>query len=286
MLIFEDKIQYINAAYGDLMELAKSYNNIYVEAEPFPNIVFRNFFDEAVLSFVLEEFEDTIKNNGLQHKSPNQLKTTTVGENHFGDKTKAFIHYLNSEPFLKFLKALTGIEEVLITDPFMEAGGLHEVKKGGFMKIHTDFNKHPRTKLDLRLNVLVYLNKDWRDNFNGQLEFWDKDMERCVKKVTPEFNSLVVFSTTDMSYHGLPTPIDCPKGFSRKSICVYYYSNGRPAHEIIEGLEDPDTRFKPRKGVQDDMAVLNYNNRLKIKKIVKNITPPVIFNFFEKLGRR
>ena len=74
--------------------------------------------------------------------------------------------------------------------------GQHEIKPGGLLKIHADFNKHNISGLDRRLNVLVYLNKDWKEEYGGHFELWDKDMKHCVKKILPTFNTMAIFSTT------------------------------------------------------------------------------------------
>jgi hypothetical protein len=66
-------------------------------------------------------------------------------------------------------------------------------------------------------------------------------MARCEQRILPVFNRTVVFSTTDASFHGHPTPLACPEGMSRKSVSFYYYTNGRPAHE---GAAPHDTIFR------------------------------------------
>ena len=81
---------------------------------------------------------------------------------------------MNSLRVLLFLEALTGIEG-LIPDPYFGGGGPHQIQPGGFLKIHADFNVHPQLKLDRRLNMLIYLNKDWREEYGGHLELWDRD---------------------------------------------------------------------------------------------------------------
>ncbi len=103
--------------------------------------------------------------------------------------------------------------------------------RGGFLKVHADFNWHPKLKLDRRLNVLIYLNRDWKDEYGGALELWDRSMTGPEKSVLPVFNRTVVFSTTDFSYHGHPHPLACPEATTRKSVSLYYYSNGRPDEE-------------------------------------------------------
>ena len=44
---------------------------------------------------------------------------------------------------------------------YLFGGGLHELKDGGFLNIHCDFNKHPKMNLDRRINALIYLNHNW-----------------------------------------------------------------------------------------------------------------------------
>ena len=39
-----------------------------------------------------------------------------------------------------------------------------------------------------------------RFEFGGHLELWDRNVERCVQRLLPVFNRMVVFSTTDFSY--------------------------------------------------------------------------------------
>lgn len=96
------------------------------------------------------------------------------------------------------------------------------------------------------------LNKDWKSEYGGHFELWDKEMTQCVKKVLPSFNTIALFSTTDFSYHGLPDPLQCPENMSRKSLALYYYSNGRPTEEIISGQENHGTLFKARKNSEED----------------------------------
>jgi hypothetical protein len=270
-------MNFLNPKFANLKEVAARYKDIYQGNDPFPNISFEKFFDEDMLDGVINEFEDLDKGATLKYDTPNEVKLASKGETRFGDKTKAFVHYLNSEPFLEFLQELTGIDETLMPDPYLEGAGYHQTKAGGFLKIHADFNKHKLTKLDRRLNVLVYLNKDWKDEYGGHFEMWDTEMTHCVKKVRPDFGTMALFSTTDFSYHGLPNPLTCPPDRSRKSIALYYFSNGRPASEVHAGLEDHTTLFKVRKGDTVDAEMLKFNKKQGAKEFLKDLTPPILF---------
>ena len=237
--------EYINEKYRDLFQTASMNESNYFNAIPFPSISFDDFFNPDILEKVLSEFPDMSKRKDVVkfNMPAEQLKFAGKGENTFGEETKKFMHYLNSEPFLNFIAKLSGIKETLLGDPYYAGGGHHEIKKSGYLKIHSDFNFHPSTKLDRRLNVLIFLNKNWKEEYGGHFELWDLKMEKCEKKVLPKFNTMAMFTTTDTSWHGHPDPLNCPEGMSRKSLALYYYSNGRP-----DKFPSQTTVFQERKG--------------------------------------
>lgn len=133
---------------------------------------------------------------------------------------------LNSNKFLKWLEEVTEIKE-LIADPALFGGGLHQSVNGAFLNVHVDFNLHPKTNDHRRLNVLIYLNSDWKEEFGGVLELWDlRDKKRKMQlaNIAPAFNRCVIFETNEISFHGHPKPLNIPAGSSRKSIATYYYT--------------------------------------------------------------
>ena len=202
----------------------------YTTARPFPHIVLDGLFPDALLEGVLAEFPKPGEIPWQHFDSPTEKKLGYTTARRSGRDLQSFLWQMSSPPVLQFLEALTGIEG-LIPDPYYGGAGPHQIEPGGFLKIHVDFNWHPLLKLDRRLNLLVYLNKDWQEEYGGHLELWDREMTRCEQKVLPVFNRTVVFSTTDFSYHGHPEPLACPPGMTRKSVSFYYYSNGRPDEE-------------------------------------------------------
>ena len=252
---------------------------IYRGNEPFPNICFDDFFDEIYLKKVLKEFPDLSKlDNKIYYNNPNEIKLATKGAKQFGNYTLQLVNYLNSEPFLLYLQQITGIEETLIPDPYFEGGGFHEIKRDGLLKIHVDFHKHRKMKLHRRLNLLIYLNEDWREEYGGHFELWEKDMSKCVKKILPIFNRVAIFSTTGNSWHGHPTPLNCPNNKSRKSLALYYYTNGRPFNEISEKDKNRiTTTFNARKG-EDSIRMIFYN---KILSLLHYILPSKIIEILK-----
>lgn len=202
----------------------------YVNARPFPHIVLDNLFPNEILEEVLDDFPRPDEIAWRKFDNPTEKKLGYWHENALRPRIQLFLYEMSSAPLLQFLEALTGIEG-LVSDPYYGGAGPHQIERGGFLKVHVDFNWHPLLKLDRRLNLLVYLNKDWQEEYGGHLELWNRDVSRCEQKVLPVFNRTVVFSTTDFSYHGHPTPLACPEGRTRKSVSFYYYSNGRPDEE-------------------------------------------------------
>ncbi len=282
-------MRFINSV-EELHSLARNNREAYLSARPFPNIYFDTFFNEGSLSEVLDEFPDLSKEPDLSFDDPNQVKLASVGEYRFGEKTKDFMRFLNSQPFLEFRSLLTGIGG-LIADPYFDGGGAHQIMPGGLLKIHADFNKSMQINLDRRLNVLVYLNKDWNEEWGGHLELWDREMKGVEKKILPIFNRLAVFTTTDFSYHGHPDPLKCPPDRSRKSVALYYYTNGRPPEEV-SALGVHTTLFQIRPDSPEEHAALlkaASDSRAKrtsmAKEVIRQITPPLLYNVAKKLVR-
>jgi hypothetical protein len=201
----------------------------YAAAQPFPHAVMDGLFQDGVLEGVLADFPRP-EEMPARFDNATEKKLGHTYETPVRDNVREFLWTMSSAPVLQFLEALTGIEG-LIPDPYFGGAGPHQIVRGGFLKVHVDFNWHPLLRLDRRLNLLVYLNHDWREEYGGHLELWNRDMTRCERKVLPVFNRTVVFSTTDVSFHGHPEPLACPEGRTRKSVSFYYYTNGRPEAE-------------------------------------------------------
>lgn len=261
----------------ELMARARRLRPQYVSAAPFPHIVIDDFFPEEALLPILDEFPRPKQVDWQRFDSPNERKLALRDERQMGPATRQLMWELNSQVFVEFLEELTGIEG-LIPDPHLVGGGLHQIERGGNLKIHADFNHHKRLKLDRRLNLLLYLNKDWPEEYGGHLELWDTQMKGCVKRVLPVFSRVVVFSTTDFSYHGHPNPLTCPEGRSRKSIAMYYYTNGRPAEEVSPVHT---TLFVPRPG--EDVKV---EAERTLRDVVKDLVPPIVLRGLKRLQGR
>jgi len=203
----------------------------YLSADPFPHIVLDGLFEDADLDPVLADFPRPEETRWLEFDSPTEKKLGYYHERStISPRVRAFLNAMNGFEMLMFLEALSGIDG-LIPDPYFGGGGIHQIETGGFLKVHADFNVHPKLKIDRRMNMLVYLNKDWREEWGGHLELWSADASECRARIAPLFNRTVIFSTTDTSFHGHPHPLTSPEGVTRKSVSLYYYTAGRPEDE-------------------------------------------------------
>ena len=235
----------LNNKFINLDEVSTKYHQQYLNNKPFSHIVFDNFFNTLFLEKILEDFPKNLEKTGIKFEDKQEKKIASKNPDIISNNTNTLINFLNSYKFLNFLNNLSGMQETLIPDPYLWGGGYHELKNGGYLNIHADFNVHPQLELNRRINLLIYLNKNWKENYGGSLELWDKDMSKCVSKIIPTFNKIVIFNTNDFSYHGNPEIIDNPHNTSRKSIALYYYSNGRPRTDAKDEISH-NTIFQKR----------------------------------------
>ncbi|HAA92114.1 MAG TPA: proline hydroxylase, partial [Rhodospirillaceae bacterium] len=196
-------------------------------ADPFPYVVIDEFLRPESADALLGEFGQPPRDGGKwnQYTHYNERKSGLTRMDAMGAATRAVIDELSSQEFLDWLSGLSGIED-LLADPDLDGGGLHEIKPGGFLNIHTDFLSHTkRPHWRRQLNLLIYLNKEWQADWHGELELWDGGMEAQAAAIEPVFNRCVIFHTTEKSFHGHPVPLACPDDVTRKSLALYYFSD-------------------------------------------------------------
>jgi Rps23 Pro-64 3,4-dihydroxylase Tpa1-like proline 4-hydroxylase len=204
-------------------------------AKPFRYTVFEGFFKPAAAEQILERYPSIGdgKWDGTTYVDQKNKfqKTQFDGDPVLGQAFRE----LNSPQFLAWLEETTGIHD-LTGDPDLFGGGLHQSIAGAFLNVHVDYNIHPLTQLHRRLNVLIYMNKNWKDQYEGHLELWDLSANRKIllAKISPQFNRCVIFETNEISYHGHPKPLKTPPEVNRKSIATYYYTKDRPGHEMAK----------------------------------------------------
>jgi Rps23 Pro-64 3,4-dihydroxylase Tpa1-like proline 4-hydroxylase len=244
-----------------LVELASQEHKNYISAKPFAHGVYDDIFSPEILNEIINEFEiDEVKWHKFESKY--EKKSQMNHDRSMPPTTRSLIHNLNSEPFLNFLESLTGIKG-LIPDPYLMGGGLHQIPTGGKLGVHVDFNVHSIMKVYRRINVLIYLNKDWDETYGGHFELWDDKKGACQKKILPTFNRMAIFSTTSKSFHGHPEPLNCPPERSRRSLALYYYTANERGEQ---SGQSHSTQFLTKKGAREELTFTpNLTSRLKNK---------------------
>ena len=226
--------------------------NIYIN-EPFPHCVIDNFLDITIANKLYEEI-NSLKLEDANCKFINIKDTNQYNKFAFSQIEKLplllrnVFAYLNTKDFVKKIEKVTGISDLIYGDVKLRGAGIHIIKNKGSLNMHTDFNTyyHPtHGKLDRRINLLIYMNKDWKSEYKGDLLMYNPDNISNVKRIQPLFNRCVIFNTTNKSVHGHPEPLCVPEDLYRKSLAVYYYTKNKNGKVDFEGDAEHNTIFHP-----------------------------------------
>lgn len=258
-----------------LEDRGRELRDAYVSASPFPHIVIDDFLPASILDLCLEHFPVAPDPDSVSFDRAQERYKTSFNPDYLAPPVRSFFYSLNSRPFIRFLENLTGIDG-LIPDPFFVGGGFHQTTNGGHLSVHADFNLHKALGVERRLNILIYLNRDWDVSYGGALELWDREMKQCVKRIVPEYGRCVVFSTTDVSFHGHPEPVAHPRGLPRRSIALYYYT------ATWDGSKrSRTTHFQARPGTRD-----GFDWAVKSREWLDDLLPPIVKRAWLRRERR
>lgn len=213
----------------------------YTETYPFPHVVIDNFLEKEALEQIVSEAR-TMNSEDAYYKAthkPNALEFNKFAfKSNFPPMMDRLFKELVSESFVQSIEKLTGIQPIITNDLSLAGAGLHRISNEGYLAIHTDFNTytHPEHgKLDRRINILIYLNPVWEEEYKGHL--WLCNDREPIKKILPILNRCVIFNTTSQSFHGHPERLCLPDGICRESIACYYYTKNVNDPLDFEGLE-------------------------------------------------
>lgn len=194
----------------------------YLAASPFPHAVLDNLFPAELVSSAEAEFPDWRHDTWLRFRNRRELKGVSNDVSVMGPSTKELIHLLCRREMCLALEEMTGIQGLI---PDLHGGGMHISPRNGRLAIHVDFNRGVNGYR--RLNGLLFLNSSWRESWGGDLELWSKD-RKVGRKISPIANRFAIFTTSDESFHGHPSPMTCPANRFRKSLAVYYFTKESP----------------------------------------------------------
>lgn len=226
------------------------------KAQPFPHFVIDNFFDERIALSLEKDFPDFEDDVWHEYGNAIEIKKVCNNWNFFPSLTYKVFNFLNSDKFVNQLSISLFGSEVLISDSGLNGGGWHVHKKGGKLNTHLDYSLHPKLVLQRKINIIIYLNSRWKNDWGGSLGLWGNESSKIPgdlkKEIEPIFNRAIIFDTTCNSWHGLPKPINCPEGQLRKSLAIYY---------LCEPSKNIDDRgkalFAPTEEQKNDKSVLD-----------------------------
>ena len=269
------KKQIINYQNLNLKKI-KAFSLKYKSSKPFPYIIIDNFLEKNFANTILDSFK--LNSDWINYTFVNNFKKYGFNDRKKMNKNlNNLFNSLASKKFTQKLKKITNIKGLFL-DPKLDGGGLHQIFKGGYLNVHTDFSSHTNKPNWTRvLNILIYLNKNWKESYKGNLELWSKDGRKKISEISPKFNRCVIFFTNKNSFHGHPEKLNCPSNVSRKSIAAYYFVKNKknlklsPTNYISRPNDNLKTRFLIGfdKNLNSIYSYLKRKNILSDKKITK-----------------
>lgn len=246
------QIQLKKLSNNAIKKIKSSKRNINYFSKPYKHLIIDNFLDQNLANQCLKNFPNTLdKNWEFSNDKGIEIKYRSKWTSEFDipEGIVDAIRIMNGANFLRSVSEIFKIKK-LIPDPYFTGGGLNVTKKGGLLDVHVDGNYHDATGLNRRINALLFLNKNWKPSWKGEFALYDKNGDKCLKKIEPIFNRLLVFDTHDKSWHGLPDPINFPEDVPRRSILLYYYTKEKRLSFQIK-IEKPHSALWKKKGGKD-----------------------------------
>ena len=263
----------IDGVLNDASRLTANIESLwshYQSAKPFPHLVLESLFSKDLLECVANEMLPPGEAKWVRHDDNHLRQFNLRSALDLGRAGSQLVAFLHSAGFLYFLSKVTGIWE-LLPDPYLQGAGYHRIPRGGKFDVHVDRNIAYSTGLVRRLSLLIYLNKDWKHEYGGQLELWSKDGNRREVVIEPTFNRTVIFEIADENYHGVPSVVRCPKGRSRNCFVAYYHTVESPG---IKKVIPHTSIYAPN----------IYGQRpSRLREFAKDLTPPLAVRAVRKL---
>lgn len=250
--------------FGNWTNDIDKIRNSFIGAHPFEYVVIDDFLKHEFAEHIFAEFPTDLT---TWHKYNNPLEVKYAFDNleEMGPTTQKLFALFASEQLTNIISTITDIPN-LENDPHLHGAGLHAHPRNGRLNMHLDYEKHPILKnKERRLNIILFITKDWKDEWCGDNQLWDVHLTECKVKTHVKFNRALLFKTNNISWHGLPDKITCPEGIYRKSIAYYYISDlVSNATETKHGNDGSGHRTK---ATYRQCPSLPYNH--KIQQLIK-----------------
>lgn len=209
--------------FGNWIDNIEKIKIKYSNALPYEHMVIYDFLNDNYAEEISQNFPNNF-DKWHKYYNPLEVKYAYDDINNMDESIKKLFYLLSTSKIIEIFSKITGIED-LEYDPYLHGAGLHAHPRYGRLNMHLDYEKHIILKnKQRRLNIILFLSKDWKNEWNGDNQLWDSEMKKCVVKTYPKFNSAIIFKTDEITWHGLPDKILCPENVFRKSLAYYYIS--------------------------------------------------------------
>jgi len=190
-----------------------------------PNyIIIDNFLCDEYAQYVYDEFPLDFGNpDWHKYENPVEVKYANNNISSFKDNLQYLFYILSTKKFIEKMRMITGIHN-LEYDEYLHGAGIHMYPRDGRLNLHLDYEKHPISNKQRRINIILYLTKDWNDEWNGHTEIWNESLTKPIVRSPVRFNHAIIFQTNEISWHGVPDKICCPPNIFRISFAYYYVS--------------------------------------------------------------
>ncbi len=234
----------------------------FLDSKPFPHLCIDNFLNPDFAEQLYNSFP-TMENMSVKYHGLNEKKSEDSSFTKLDQSFTILKNKLMSEDFIRQVSKLTGINTLKVFDD-RYGRGLHQGANGSFLDIHLDYNIHPLEKKQRRLNLLIFLNKQWESEWGGHLEFWNNHVTKCELKIAPIFNRCVLFECSNISFHGY-NRITCPENITRKSFYLYFFSDTQHKLSFHDTIFKTLPNYSPSKKIITQFKEFSKNT---IKKIL------------------
>lgn len=193
---------------------------------PYPHLIIDNFLYENWLPILLKEIDELTLDKSYYFGNPEIEKNKYAFKDDIGLNLHLLFKELNGDEWIQYLEKKFNLEGLIRNNLRLQGAGVHKVLNEGFLCMHTDFEAYEDTifgLLDRRINLFLYMNPDWKEEYEGSLCLYNKNNHSIDKKIAPILNRCVIFLTPD-NIHGHPDILHLPDDKARQSITTYYYT--------------------------------------------------------------
>ena len=208
--------------FGKWVDNTDNLREQFLKAKPFPYIIIDNFLNDNYVELISKNYPVDFE-NWHKYYNPLEVKYAKDNINDMAKPIKNLFYILSTNNIINKFSKISNITN-LEYDPYLHGAGLHAQPRYGRLNMHLDYEKHPKLNKERRLNIILFLNKTWKKEWNGDNQLWDISMVNCIVKTFPKFNRAIIFQTNEISWHGVPNKILCPENIYRKSLAYYYIS--------------------------------------------------------------